>query len=356
MKGAVWLILLIEIVGCCTVQAAALDNVQHKAGAMHVYSHISVASPVINIEKINSNWSQINSARYIQAKARLGSQFYLQGYLKQIVSFGIESRFDYLLHFDPQSAYFYQKLENQSIQAGQYNLDIEVNSVWSHGFFAQYFIPLSSFSGFNELSVTAHILKPQEVQQGALIGSGQVNADDSFAYAYQLDYLYDENRLTDTLAEKVSGWGHSFDLSYEHVSKDGFNAYMAIEDAFYTYYWQSVNQDVGCLSRPIRATCSVKTTVESAKQTLPHTLTLRLSQQLNNKVGIRLQALQWSRFRALKMGAAWHTWSLQQDVINDISHLTYESDMVRLNLATDKLNLSQAKHWQLALDIVWPIL
>ncbi len=348
--------LIFGVIGCSVAQAAEFQSAKDKAGALHVYSNIVLASPVISIEKIESDWANIHSARYIQAKARLGSQFYLKHGSKQVVSFGIESRFDYLLHFDPQSAYFYQKLENQNIQAGTYDLNIDINSVWSHGFFAQYFIPLSYFGQLHAFSMTAHILKPKKVQQGELLGSGQVNANESFTYGYQLDYLYDENRLTESLANDVSGWGHSFDFIYEYNNEEGFSARVAMEDVFYTYYWQSVNQDVGCLSRPIAATCFVKTVVHSAVQKLPYTVVASLTQRLNSNAAFRLNATQWSRFKSLTLGGSWKEWGLEQDVLNDITQLSYESDMVRLKLATDKVNLSQAKHWQLALDIVWPIL
>ena len=315
---------------------------------LHIYGQASVASPAIAIEDLDSDWSTVGDGRYAQALGRTG----LEINLNRQWLVGVESRFDYVLHFSEETAQFYKKLEDNDLPVGQYPLSLSINAVVSRGFYTSYFIPLSIGQS---LSITGHALQPLKVQDGQLVGLGEVNEDGSYQYTYNLDYAYDSNQLFEHQGEDVSGWGHSFDLSYLYRAEDGWSYGVELKDVFYRFYWQAVNRDKGCYSRPL-GSCDFRTDQVSQTQQLPFSQQYSLTKSLSSDTSFQLQIYQWSRQQAFEVGGQWFGYDLSLDLLSRAIQFGYESDMVRLKLASDQYRLSKSKVWQASVDFYWPIL
>ena len=315
---------------------------------LHIYGQASVASPAIAIKDLDSDWSTVGAGRYAQAQGRTG----LEIDLNQQWQVGVESRLDYVLHFSEETAQFYKKLEDNDLPTGQYPLSLSVNAVVSRGFFASYFIPLSTG---RSLSITGHILQPLKVQDGQLVGLGEVNEDGSYQYTYNLDYAYDSNKLFEHQGQGVSGWGHSFDLSYLYRGEDGWSYGVELKDVFYRFYWQVVNRDKGCYSRPL-GSCDFRTEQVSQRQKLPFSQQYTVTKSLSSDTSLQLQVYNWSRQQAFSVGGRWFDYDLSVDLLSRAIQFGYESDMVRLKLASDQYRLSKSKFWQASVDFYWPIL
>jgi len=327
----------------------SLPNLAGAQPQAHMYASAQATSPAIAIEKFDSNWATASAGNYAQVKARAG----LEVKLNPIWSVGLEQRLDYVLHFSEPTAQFYKKLENQGLAPGDYPLQLSVNAVMGTSFFAQYFIPLSNRGSF---SIKTHVLQPNRVQDGQLTGVGHVAADGSSDYRYELDYNYDQNQQVNGNDYPVSGWGHSFDVQYKYRAGQSWSFTATWLDVLHRIYWSAINRDVGCLSRPNQADCFVTSKQKNQVQKLPVTSEVLIEKSLEAGLGLYLRASQWSRHDSLQIGAKVQGLNLGVDLLTDAIHLAYESDMVRLKLASDQLALSKSKYLQVSLDVYWPIL
>jgi len=334
---------------CVFLCVMSLPSLAGAQAQLHVYSRALATSPAIAIEKFDSNWASAGAGNHAQVKARAGIELKLN----PSWSVGLEQRLDYVLHFSEPTAQFYKKLENQGLAPGEYPLQLSVNAVLGTSVFAQYFIPLSNNGSF---SIKTHVLQPNRVQDGQLTGVGHVAADGSSDYRYELDYNYDQNQLVNGNDYPVSGWGHSFDVRYNYKAGSGWTFTASWLDIWHRIYWSAINRDVGCLSRPSPADCFVTSKQKNQVQNLPVTSEILIEKSLESGLGLYLQTSQWSRHDSLQMGANVLGLNLGVDLLNDAIHLAYESDMVRLKLASEQLALSKSKYLQVSLDVYWPIL
>ncbi len=316
---------------------------------VHVYSRFFGSSPVIALNEFDSNWADAGQGTYAQASTRLGIGFKVKGRW----AFGVENRLDYLLHFSEGTAQFYKQLENEGLSEGDYPLQLSINALSGDSVFAQYFIPLSSESS---ISIKSYFLQPNRVQYGFFNGVGHVSASGEASYSYNLNYRYKENELSELPGMSVQGWGHSFDVEYDVTFASGWHFAGKWQDVFHKIYWSAINQDQGCLSRPVNAQCFVKTSLLQETQSLPVYTQLLLETPSNKGYSGYALAGQWARYDSLIVGGRLLGFSAGVDLLNDAIHLAYESDMVRLKLASDQVQFTQSKYLQVSVDIYWPIL
>ncbi|MFT5594821.1 MAG: hypothetical protein ACI8SR_003221 [Oceanicoccus sp.] len=315
--------------------------------AVGLRSSILLASPVMAIGDIDSSWQGPSSGNYAQARAVIESYFQVN----QHWALGVERRWHYLLAFSEDTAQFYSRLENNNIENGDYDLSLSINAASSDGVFAQYFIPLSSYANF---WVKVHLLKGSRMQDGDLVGSGEVS-DSNLAYDWQLDYAYDENRIFESPRKHASAWGYSFDLNMQVRLNDAQRIVLSLEDVLYSLHWQAIDQDEGCLNRPLTSNCSVYTSRSSYVQQFPVFAKLHWQYHFD-ELKTTLEAQAWQRYRALILGVDYGGMQLEVDGINEMLNLGYESSRLKVKWGFDKIYISQAKHWQLTLDMNWPIL
>jgi len=341
------ILLLIIVAG-----AASHTSAQYVGGYIEVKGY----SEVMSIGAVLNDWRVKRSGDSVQAGWRIGSFFNA----KRHWSIGVEQRLDYLLSFTPQTARFYESLENNEIEPGVYPLFLEVNAAKSQGLFASYFIPLSISSS---LKVTARALQGVRLQVGSLSGTGTYSVAPSgtrnVEYQYNLDYHYDSNEILTTPNSKVSGYGYSFDVRYEGRF-DRVYLSMNAQDLLYRYHWQA-GADRGCLSRPIDPDCSVKTGTDEFVQSLPSQLDIEaryhLSRSLEKPVpSVYISSEWWGSHESHGIGlvnsgvAGGYHWK------EKMFALRYESDWVQVKWRFDQPDPQRAQYWQLNARVTWPLL
>ena len=315
-------------------------NIQ--AGSQWYYASNAIESSVLW-----DDWSVENQG----GQAALSVRHYVAMQASPRWQLGIESRVDYQLSLSEQAAQFYSRLERNSLPQGLYDLDLQVNAVKSHGFFAQYFIPLSSSLSF---SFIAHVYQPVAVQNGHLQGVGEVYADGAFQYQYTLDYRYDQNELLDSVSAGVRGYGQSFDVHFNaHVYRDVV-VRVEINDLFYGYQWASANYDEGCISRPAN-TCRVKSVASGFYQGFAPNYLAELAIDSHDDVSWQLGAVSRWRDNDVYLGLKHSHYAIQYNLVKQ--SLTFGLGWKRLQfvMATDKLNPQNSKHLQFGFDVNWSL-
>lgn len=322
----------------------------HKAWAeltVGLRADVLLSSPAMELDKLESSWQSPSHGNYAQGRAVL--ETYVE--ISDRFELGVEERMHYILGFSEATAQFYSRLENNDIDNGVYDLSLSINAAQARGVFAQYFIPLSSS---NWIKLKAHVLKGLRVQDGDLSGQGSVT-DAGFNYDWQLDYAYDENRILDGQQRDVTGWGYSFDIYAFTQLNDQHSLLLSLEDLFYTLHWQNIDQDNGCLDRPLTVNCSVFTERSSYDQRFPVFAKLEWGYTIDDlKTSVEAQA--WQRYRALLLGVDYHGAQFEVDAVNEMLNIGYESARLKVKWGFDQIDFAQAKHWQLTLDMNWPIL
>lgn len=339
---AIALIYRVIIVVACFVSSSALAQ-----QAVGLRTDILLASPAMAINDIDSSWQAPSTGDYAQARARVETYFTANAQW----SFGVEKRWHYLLGFSEDTAQFYSRLENNAIENGEYDLSLSINAASASGVFAQYFIPLSSYWSF---LFTGHLLKGERVQDGTLSGTGNVS-NGGLSYEWQLNYAYDENRIFESPRKNESAWGYGFDINMQWQINEQQRFELTLEDLLYTLYWDGIDQDKGCLDRPLSVDCSVYSSRDAYTQRFP-VFTRAKWQYAFESLQTSVEGQLWQRYQALLLGVSLHGVQAQFDTINEKINLGYESSKVRVKWAFDHADFAQAKHWQLSLDMNWPIL
>ncbi len=312
-----------------------------------VASDIMGASPAMALDQLESSWANPAKGRYAQARARFNT--YVS--LSSSFTLGFQRRWDYLLSFSQETAQFYSRLESNQIEDGVYSLDFAVNAAQGDALYLQYLIPLSFNSS---IEITGYVIQGNRIQEGRLTGQGQVQGS-QLSYDWQLDYAYDENQLFDTPRQHVSAWGHSFDLAYSTRLNEQQRLAVSVEDLFYVLYWDAVPQDRGCLSRPMSSSCSVYSAEGAHTQRLP--VFAKASWSYSGAVHTAWVGLEsWQRYNGLRLGWKAYGAGVDFDVLNEKLNIGYESSRLKVKWGFDDIDPSNAKHWQLNLDMNWPIL
>lgn len=311
-----------------------------------IKTEMLLSSPAIELSDFNSSWAKPDNGRYAQARARIATQFTLGHYW----SVGLQKRWDYLLGFNQETAQFYSGLENNHIQDGQYSLDLSVNAARSKSVFVQYFIPLSSST---QVELRAHAIKGGRIQKGRLSGLGYAT-NNQLGYNWQLDYAYDENRLFESGKYSATGWGHSFDANLTTRLGTLSTVKISLEDLWHHIYWQDLKQDEGCLNRPLTSDCSVSSKQQTYTQILPVFGRITWDYRFLNHYSMLFEYQHWQRFQGVLMGVKAKSWHASYDLTNETYNLGYESTHLTVKWGTDQLNINNAKHWQMTLDMNWP--
>lgn len=305
-----------------------------------------LSSPAMTLGELESTWANPVKGNYAHGRARASSVFSLT----PDVSFGLQVRFDHLLTFNYQTALFYSALENNRVLDGRYDLELSVNSASGQSGFIDYFIPLSSHVDIN---VRAHLISANRLQLGTLKGLGTVDGS-QIHYQWYLDYAYDENRIFSEPRYDVRGWGHAFDMDLRAIY--GNNTFkVQVEDIFHRLYWEGIEQDKGCLNRPLTISCNVQRKASSVTQTLPVHLSTSWSYQGSSGYNMGVEVQSWARYQALEIRAGADAFLAGYDLINETYHIGYESQYLKVKWGTDQLDIHEAKHWQLAFEINWPL-
>jgi len=317
-------------------------------GNVHFYTDIKMNSPAMEIIKIDSSWENPGSDEYAQGRARIGSVWQLSGRW----GIGLERRWDYHLGFNHDTSQFYSGLENNEIADGIYDLDLSVNVSRSKSLYLLSIIPLSSDLRF---WLKSHFIQGERGQFGYLRGQGQVTSS-QLSYKWDLEYQYDENKIFEGSRLAVSGWGHSFDIGFTYQLNESNQLNLEVLDAFYRLYWKGLGRDEGCINRPLTPDCVVFSQKANLTQSFPVLLSGSWVYIFPNGLSMTSNLQKWSRHESLFASLGWKHYQIGYDLVNDSYNLGYESTYLKVKWSADKLNYEAAKHWQLTLDMNWPLL
>ena len=147
------------------------------------------------------------------------------------VGVGVQSRFDYVLEFDPDTA-LYTHLEKNDLvfEDRNYRYYLKGKQSTSHGLYISYDIELLDKSIIVAPKVT--FFQSAHFQDG--VGDGTIYSDDVEG-ALQADYYFSKDVLFKefTPSEKPSGQGYSFDLAFSWQVNDDFKVSALVKDLVY---------------------------------------------------------------------------------------------------------------------------
>lgn len=322
-------------------------SMQSQAKQLGFSLDLNVASPAVEISKLQEEWQVDHSGKYAYGQGRLDSWFEVNPSLRV----GISKRADYLIEFSEDTAQFYSRLEQNQISAGLYDLDLTVNGLMSQGVYLESPFQLSTKG---KLKLRLHLLQGSIVQLGSLIGRGQVFDDGSFEYQYQLDYHFDHSRILNSPEVPVSGLGYALDIRLEYNLGRHWALKGSVDDLVYRMYWNQVNQDQGCVSRPTRPDCIGRTQVVSKTQSIQSQSDWMIY-GLKGSIHPYVQWQSWGQKQAWILGCLYENYSAGWDLENEAMNFTYDSDRLQVKWAFDNIHVGDAHHWQFTLGTVWPI-
>lgn len=341
-----FVVTLVTLAACVCAQA-----VPFKVGA---YTHLEGYSEPVPIQQMIDGWEETGVGEVAQAKARigLGAITYVRfwDYLS-LDEFGLERRWDYHLEFSRDTARFYSILENQGLAPGEYPLDLDVNAVEGR---ALYFKFKSVMPAGVLATAKLNVIEAHKFQNGSLKGVGEVLADESYSFEYDLDYQYSRNQLLNQSVSTSKAYGHSLDLDLEaHISSDWYlNA--GVKDAFYNIYWKDVASSEGCLFRQRQnlTFCDQNFVQDSRKdftQTLPSDAYANVRFRQFG-VGIR----KWGKETYLPVHVYFYPFVIEHDIAHQSVAVQWKANEFReVSIGLDNIDVQQAKVWRLNLRYFW---
>lgn len=307
----------------------------------------TVASPAVELSKLRDDWVVSGTGTYAYAKGRLDSWFEVNSRWR----IGITKRADYLFEFSPETAQFYSRLEQNTIPAGRYDLDLKVNGLMSQGVYLEHLLDIATQG---KLRVRLHGLQGSIVQFGSLSGSGEVFENGTFEYDYGLDYHFDHSRILDSNDESVSGFGYAVDLRLEYGLGRHWALRGSIDDLVYRIHWNKINRDRGCVSSPASPVCRGRTDVVSKSQSI-QSQSDWMVYGLKGRLRPYVRWQSWGRRESWILGGLYENYSAGWDFENEVVNFTYDSDRLQVEWAFDNINAADGNHWQITLGTIWPI-
>ncbi len=358
-------LLSIRVAVLCSV--ATLSQLSHANGrfsersqdtspvssAVYIDTYLYAFSEPVPNQQMIDGWDESGVGEYAQAKARLS----LGAIVHPNWSVGVQKRWDYHFLFTRDTARFYSLLENQDLTVGTYPLDLSVNGLESRALFLQYFIPLSSSV---DVTITPYVIKPDRVQWGRLKGEGEVLPNGQYSFEYDLDYQYSRDALLERNAKNVEGWGHALDVALDVQVSEQVSAHIWMKDAFYSIYWQALDRSEGCLfrSRSQLEVCDqnfVRDSVDSGVQTLPMEAGLKVKWAVLPRLHLDTAYWEWGKDSTWEVGVNWRVMRLYSDFLHDSVGIGYQSDRVQFSIGLDDTSIDNARYWQWALGLTWPL-
>ncbi len=163
-------------------------------------------------------------------------------------SFGLQSRYDYVMEFDPDTAlYTYTEKNNLAFEERYYTYELKAKNATSHGAFFSYKFNLNNSN--ITLTPKLSIFSSKHFQDGVI--NGEVFADDPQGN-FTIDYFFSKDRLFKSFSpqERPKGLGTSLDITFDWQISEQINLGLEVKDLYYksTYsgsgYSQGNIQDI----------------------------------------------------------------------------------------------------------------
>ena len=279
--------------------------------------------------------------------------------------FGVLERLEYLLEFSPETAELIYLAENRlPLEEGrEYELRIRAQHNYSHGFRLAY---RHTFSSSINVGFAASYLQGKAFTDGALQGNATVLGEKNYEFQFDADYFYSNDILFERDIAPPSGNGYSLDFNVEWRPSKYFTAQLDVVDLAGEMFWDNAPFTTATASSDtqtfdeegyVRYDPAVSG-FESNKnftQTLPRKIFIATRYQWSPSFGLLAELQDYKVARFTSVGAEWcyrHNncfQSLYNTTIKALS-LRYKGHGVQVELASDELDLDQARYFALQLS------
>ena len=274
---------------------------------------------------------------------------------------GLQSRFDYVLNFDPDTAkYTHTEKNDLEFEDRFYTYALDGKQATSNGVFVSYdfkFLDKNSLTITPKLSVFAstHF---QDANVDGQIYSDEVEGALTVDYNYSKDILFKKF----TPSENPEGLGYSLDIFANWHVNDALKLGFSVKDLLYKTEYEDTGSVVG-LSTEIpfsqndegdiitQPTVSLKTSAYGNTQSHDFDMKMRLQAfadyRINNRFSTQLTVKRYDRdtFSQLKGRVHfWDHWKVQAgyETKSEAFLVGIENEYFGLNLQTDSLDLDKA--------------
>lgn len=278
---------------------------------------------------------------------------------------GILKRVDYQLKFASETAQLIYLTENRlPLEAGrEYELRLKVQHNYSRGLRLAYQHKLSPRF---RVGLAASYLQGKALTDGALQGSAQVTAEKDYDFQFDTDYFYSRDALFERDVTSPSGQGYSVDFNIDWQASKQFSAQLSVIDIVGKMFWDNAPFTIAA------ATSDTKTFdadgyvlyqpaisgLESNKnftQTLPRKIFIASQYQWSSNVAVLAEVQDFKIIRFASIGGEWCDknkncfQTLFNTTVSALS-LRYRGHGFRIELASDKLDIKQARYLSLQLS------
>lgn len=279
--------------------------------------------------------------------------------------FGFLERYDYQLEFSPETAELIYRIQNRlPLEVGrEYELRIKAQHNYSRGLRLAY---QHKFSSRIRAGIAASYLQGKALTDGALQGSAQVTAQKDYDFQFDVDYFYSRDVLFERDVTSPSGEGYSLDFNIDWQASKRFTAQLSVVDLIGKMFWDNAPFTIAT------ATSDTKTFdadgyvqyqpaisgIESNKnftQTLPRKIFIATQYQWSPNVGLLAELQDYKVARFVSAGTEWcykHNDCFQglYNTTASALSLRYLGHGLRIELASDKLDLKQARYFVIQLS------
>jgi len=276
------------------------------------------------------------------------------------VGVGVQSRFDYVLEFDPDTAlYTHIEKNDLTFEDRNYRYYLRGKQSTSHGLYISYDLELLNKSIVIVPKMT--FFQSAHFQDGVVDGtiySGEVQGALKTDYYFSKDVLFKEF----TPAEKPSGKGYSFDLGFAWQVNDNLRVSALVKDLIYEVEYEGSGFVKGFTTDipftensdgTISTTPTVQLNTSAYGREITHTLEhdpryyVNLHYQYSDKIGFELATRKfnkdtfnqlsvkygfWDHWRVF-VGAESHSKAVQLGIANKYFELAFKTDSFELDNA-----------------------
>jgi hypothetical protein len=158
-------------------------------------------------------------------------------------SFGLQSRYDYVMEFDPDTAlYTHTEKNNLEFEERFYIYDLKAKNATSHGMFFSYKIDFESQK--MTLTPKLSIFSSKHFQDGDI--NGEVFSDQPQGN-FDIDYYFSKDRLFKSFSpqDKPKGLGVSLDIAFDWQISEQLKLGLTVKDLYYKASYSNAGYALG---------------------------------------------------------------------------------------------------------------
>ncbi len=272
---------------------------------------------------------------------------------------GVLERLDYQLEFSSETAELIYLAENRlpPERDREYELRIKAKHNYSRGLRLAY---QHRFSSWLDIGMAASYLQGKAFTDGTVQGRAEITADNNYNFQFDADYFYSRDVLFERDVESPDGNGFSLDFRLDWRPSEYFTVQLDVVDLVGRMFWENAPfttavalSDTRTLDEEgyVRYNPVIEGT-ESSKsftQILQRKIFVAAKYQLLPSFGLLAELQDYDIVQFTSVGAEWcyssHSCfqALHNTTIDALS-MRYQGRRIRIELASDKKDLDQARY------------